>query len=440
MHFQRRGFGPFFSLVLQFLLLVPSARAQVQEEAWNAHVQSTYIRQAKPAFSSAYAGPNSLSSAAEMSYSVTGTASFGLRLPAATEVYFDPEVAQGKPMSGLLGLAGFPNGELAKTSGDKPKAYLARLFVRKVVALGGESQPVESGANQLAGSVSTDRLVLTAGVLSVLDIFDNNALAHDPRTQFMNWALMTHAAYDYPADARGYTRGLAAEYIAGDWALRAGRFAVPKSPNQLALDDDLLRHYSDQIEVGRDYAWAGQSGTVRVLAFRMKAVMARYADALNGGGTPQDLALVRRNAQQKWGYGLDLEHHVTADLGLFARAFHADGRTETDAFTEADGSLSAGVQLKGSSWGRGEDVVGLGLARSQLSAGHRRYLQQGGLTVFLGDGTLRYGREQDAELYYSARLVEGVYLTADAQRIRNPGYNADRGPVAVYSLRVHWEI
>jgi len=439
MRVQYRGFGP---LVLFFVLLACACTARAQElaqELWNAHFQSTYVRQFKPAFHSPYAGPNSLSGQAEASYSFTGTAAFGLQLPASTEVYFDPEVAQGVPMSGLLGLSGFPNGELAKTSGDRPKAYVARLFVRHTIALGGEPQALESAANQLAATTTANRLVLTAGVLSALDIFDGNAYAHDPRMQFMNWALMTHAAYDYPADARGYTRGLAAEYIAGDWALRAARFAVPEAPNGLALDYRLLRHFSDQIEASHDYALAGQSGTVRLLLFRMQAVLARYADALGSSGTPEPLADVRRARQVKQGLGFNIEHHVSDDVGAFARAFRADGRTETDAFTEADGSLSAGVQLKGTGWGRGDDAVGLGVACSSLSDEHRRYLQRGGLSVFLGDGTLRYRPEQDLELYYSARLTGELFLSADAQRIRNPGYNADRGPVSVYSLRLHWE-
>ncbi|MDY0747305.1 carbohydrate porin [Paucibacter sp. R3-3] len=435
MRVQFRGLG----LLIAFVFLTSIGCAARAQEAWNAHFQSTYVRQFKPTFHSPYAGPNSLSGQAETSYSFTGTAAFGLRLPSATEVYFDPEIAQGIAMSGLLGLAGFPNGELAKTSGDKPKAYVARLFARHTVELGGESQSLESSANQLGGATTANRLILTAGVLSVLDIFDVNAYAHDPRMQFMNWALMTHAAYDYAADSRGYTQGLAAEYIVGNWALRAGRFAVPKEPNQLQLDHHLFTHFSDQIEASHDYELAGQSGTVRLLMFRMRAVMARYGDALGDEGPPQPLADVRRGNQVKQGFGLNVEHHLSEDLGAFARAFRADGKTETYAFTEADASVSAGLQLKGSAWTRSDDVLGLGVARSSLAAEHRRYLQDGGATFFLGDGALRYRPEQDLELYYSADLAHGLFLTGDAQRIRNPGYNADRGPVSVYSIRLRWE-
>ena len=41
--------------------------------------------------------------------------------------------------------------------------------------------------------------------------------------------------------------------------------------------------------------------------------------------------------------------------------------------------------------------------------------------------------------YYCVSLPKGVSLTADWQRIANPGYNADRGPASFYALRLHWE-
>jgi hypothetical protein len=269
----------------------PLAWAQEQEqEAANAHVQATSVWQKKTSFRSPYEGTNSLSGAAEKSRSFTGTAAFGVRLGPSTEAYADPEVALGIPLSGLLGLAGFSNGELAKTSGANPTFYRARLFLRHTIGLGGGKTAVASAANQLASSYDSRRLVITAGNLSLLDLFDANAYAHDPRTQFLNWALMTHAAYDYAADSRGYTSGLAVEYIDDGWAVRAGRFAVPRRPNQLQLDERIMQHHGDQVEVARDYGDARWGGTVRVLAFRMRAVMASYRDALTeadlGGGAP----------------------------------------------------------------------------------------------------------------------------------------------------------
>ena len=424
------------------LLLMPVAASAQDQESWNAHFQSTYIRQIQPAFHSTYAGPHSLRAQPGASYSLTATAALGVRLGDDTEAYIDPEVAQGVPLSGLGGLAAFPNGELAKTSGADPKLYLARLFVRHAFELGGETAVADADANQLKSTYAARRVVVTAGRISLLDVFDASSYAHDPRTQFMNWALMTHGAYDYPADARGYTDGLAVDYDDGPWTLRAGRFAEPKAPNGLALDGDLLRHYGDQVELVHAHALGALTGAVRVLAFRARARMATYEDALAAApaGTAPSLDAARNAVHAKSGLGVDAEQQLAPDLGVFVRAMRSDGRTETYAFTESDASFSAGLSLKGDRWSRGKDTVGLALGADAISSAHRTYLARGGVTAFLGDGALRYGREKVAELYYSADLGAGFALTADVQRVANPGYNKDRGPVSFYAVRLHWEV
>ena len=431
-----------FRFPLVAALCLPAAVLAQDQESWNAHFQSTYIRQVQPAFHSPYEGPHSLRGARGASYSLTATADLGVRLGPDTEAYLDPEAVQGVPLSGLGGLAAFPNGELAKTSGASLKLYRARLFVRHTFELGGETTTVDGDANQLKSSYASRRIVVTAGNVSVLDLFDASSDAHDPRTQFMNWALMTYGAYDYPADARGYTNGVAVDYDDGPWTLRAGRFAEPKSPNGLPLDNDLLRHYGDQVELVHTHALGGYAGAVRVLAFRARARMATYEDALAAApaGSVPNLDSVRTGTHVKSGLGVDVEQQVAPDLGAFVRAMKADGRTETYAFTESDASLTAGLSLKGARWSRNKDTVGFALGADALSPAHRTLLARGATTAFLGDGALRYGRERVAELYYSAELGAGFVLTADAQHVANPGYNKDRGPVAFYALRLHWEV
>lgn len=413
------------------LLSVPAWAQTVDTENWNAKFQATYVWQNQPSFAAAYSGPNSLSPDREKSYSFTATAAFGVRPWAGGELYFDPEVAQGVPLSHLTGLGGFTNGEIARTAGPTPTFYRARLFLRQIWGMDGTLQPVESDANQLAGTVDSRRWVLTAGNLSVQDVFDNNAYSHDPRTQFLNWALMTHGAYDYAADARGYSWGTALEYDHDDWAIRAGRFLQPKEPNQQALDTRLFRHYGDQIELERDYRLGDQAGALRLLAYRNRALMARYEDALARAArtnTTPDLNAVRFSDQTKQGIGINLEQALSKDVGLFARALWADGQTETYAFTEIDRSTSMGIIVKGSGWGRAQDTVGMAGARNALSSAHRSYLAAGGLGFFLGDGRLNYRPEDIAEAYYSLHLYKATWLTADMQYIRNPGYNGDRGP------------
>lgn len=411
-----------------------------EEENRNAKFQTTYIWQGKAPFNAAYSGPNSLSPEREKSYSFTGTAFLGIRPWAGGELYFNPEVAQGVPLSNLTGLGGFTNGEIARTAGPTPTFYVAKAFLRQTWGLGGTQNAVDSAANQLAGTMDSRRIALTIGKLSVTDIFDNNAYSHDPRTQFLNWSLMTAGAYDYAADSRGYSWGAALEYYHDDWALRAGRFIQPKVPNQLALDQNIFSHYGDQIEVEHDHILDGQPGKVRLLAFRNRTVMSRFQDALDyaalHGGVP-DINNVRYGNQIKYGFDLNLEQQLTPDVGVFGRASWANGKTETYAFTEIDNSFAAGAVVQGSAWGRTQDSMGVALVQNGLSRQRRGYLAAGGISFFIGDGALNYRPERILETYYSLGAVKGTWLTLDYQYIRNPAYNAERGPVSIGAVRLH---
>src|SRR5258707_13698396 len=349
-------------LVAGILALAEVGYAQDVTEETSAKFQATYVWQRKDPFAATYSGLHSLSPDREKSYSLTATATLGTRTWRGGELYFDPEVTQGVPLSGLTGLGGFTNGEIARTSGPSATFYRARLFARQTWGFGGGSEKMEPDTNQLAGSVDRQRLVLTAGNLSVLDIFDDNAFSHDPRTQFLNWSLMTHGAYDFAADARGYSWGLALEYFHDDWRLRAGRFIQPKEPNQLALDPRIFKHYGDQIEIERAYALTERPGKGRFLAFRSVARMARYQDALDlaaqAGGPPGTNAMPTGDGVKR-GFGINFEQEISSSVGLFGRASWADGQTETYAFTEIDRSLSGGVSVKGATFGRPQDTLGI---------------------------------------------------------------------------------
>ncbi len=411
-----------------------------QEEALGAKFQTTYVWQRKYPFGAAYTGPNSLIPEIEKSYSFTATAALGARTWKGGEVYFDPEITQGVPLSRLTGLGGFTNGEIARTSGPNLTLYSARLFLRQTWGPGGDREAVESDANQLAGSVESRRLVLTAGKLSVQDLFDDNAYSHDPRTQFLNWSLMTYGAWDFAADARGYSWGFALEYFDGAWALRAARFMMPKESNGLALNPRIFASFGDQIELERSHMLFGRAGKLRVLAYRNQADMGGYRDSIadaNASGSTPDLATSRKT-RVKYGFGVNLEQSLSPDAGVFARASWNNGEAETFAFTEIDRSLSAGVLIKGAGWNRATDSVGVALVRNGISGPHRDYLAAGGLGFFIGDGQLSYRTENIFEAFYSLGVVKEVWVSADFQRIFDPAYNADRGPVSVVSARFHY--
>jgi hypothetical protein len=431
---------------VSFLAAVVPAAAMAQapvpeDEQWSLHAQATYIYQKKPAFTSPYEGTNSLTGQPARDYSFTTTIFAGARLWKGGEAYANLEGVQGVPISELTGLGGLTNGELQKTAGPKLNWYRARLFLRQTVGFGGGIEPVEADKNQLGGTVDKRRLVITAGNLAVMDIFDTNKFAHDPRTDFMNWSLITSGAYDFAADSRGYSWGIAAEWYDEGWAARIGRFAQPKESNGLPLDFRLFRHYGDQIELERAVELAGRPGKLRVLLFRNVAVMGRFRDALaeaKATGGPPDLTRVRR-LTSKYGIAANAEQELTDELGGFVRASWSNGQAETYAFTEIDRSVAAGLMLKGKQWKRDKDELALAFVVNGLSAAHRDYLAAGGLGFFLGDGRLNYRTEQIAEAYYSVALGKSAWLTFDMQRIRNPAYNADRGPASFYAARLHLE-
>ena len=413
-----------------------------QTETAGAHYQLTYIWQYKPGFNAAYSGDNSLVPEVEISNTFTATAYFGFRPWAGGEIYFNPEMNEARVFSNVTGLGGFPNGEVTRASGPTPQYYRQRLFLRQTWNQGGSDLKLASDLNQLAGVVDKNRFVVTAGNFSALDVFDNNSYAKDTRRQFMNWGHMTYAAYDYAADARGFGWGAAAEWYQDDWVLRFGRMTGPVNPNELPVDFDILNHYGDQIEVEHAHELHGRPGKVRVLVWRNRAVLARYRDAINYGlanNQAPDIFKVRFGEQFKYGLGISLEQAITPDLGVFSRAMQADGATETHAFTEADQSIAAGVSLQGSAWGRANDTLGVSLMQNGLSKDRREYLEAGGISFFIGDGRLRYRPEQIFEMYYSLSVARKTFITFDYQRIHNPAYNADRGPVDIGGVRLHTE-
>jgi hypothetical protein len=409
--------------------------------------QSTYNWQRHAAFRQAYAGPFSLTAARDTMYTWSLTAHLGLRPWRDGEIYFNPELAQGVPFSqALVGLGGFTNGEITRAGGSTARLYRQRLFLRQTFNQGGGSEKLEGEANQLAGTVDRRRVVLTVGNFSTLDVFDDNAYAKDPRTQFMNWGHWTYAAYDYAADARGFGWGAAIAILHDDWALRLGRMSGPKEPNGLPVDLALLKHYGDQLEVEHTHQLNGRTGKIRVLAWHNRAQLASFADALRWQQThpgsydsPVALLAVRGAEKNKYGLGVNIEQSLGPEAGVFLRAMHADGRTETHAFTEVDSSLSLGLSIQGTGWGRADDRAGLAAASNRLSPDRRRFLEAGGTSFFIGDGALRYRPESIAEVYYSLRAAPGAWFTADLQRIGNPAYNADRGPLLVVAARLHAE-
>ena len=412
-----------------------------ESDAWNVHAQTTFLPQTYPSFRSPYAGADSLPGRSQTQATWTMTAFLGVRLWEGGEFYFDPEIAQGFGLNGTLGLAGFPNGEAQKAGAEYPKIRPQRYYLKQTFGLGGQQEDVADGPNQLAGKRDIDRVTLIVGRFAVGDFFDNNAYAHDSRADFMNWAMWSSAAYDFPADLPGYTRGAVVELNRKDWALRAAVLEVPSAPNSDVLT---FKTGGTVVEFEERYTIFDQPGKLRLGAFGTQGNTGNYRQALavEAADPAQDINVVMTGIQHtnpKYGVYANLEQQVAKDVGLFARASWNDGQNQILSFTDIDRSLSGGLSIKGSSWGRPSDTIGIGGAINGLSNAHRDFLAAGGIGLLIGDGQLNYRPEQILEAYYAYALGKGFTLTADYQFITNPAYNADRGPVSIFSGRLHGE-
>lgn len=410
-------------------------------------LQATLIDQQLFKFRSLYEGPHSLLSRNENEKTDSYTLYAGVRLTRGLEVFVNPEMVRGNGLSTGLGLAGFTNGDVVRNPALGMDPYLARYFVRYTLATGHGEEKIAPGENQIEGLRPTHRLVFTAGKLGTNDIFDVNSYANSTRTQFMNWALINNAAYDYAADTRGYAQGAAIEWIHPDWAVRIGRFQMPKVANGIDLQKNLEHFHGDQIELELHPPLLRHQSplVVRLLGFVNVAHMGNYRAALalaRQTGGPPDITRVERNSAIKYGFGLNFEQGLADNgaTGIFGRYGWNDGATESYAYTEVERSACLGFQLSGAHWHRKDDRFALALVQNDLSAAHRDYLAAGGLGFLLGDGKLNYGSEQILETYYNYQVAKPLTFSLDYQFINNPGYNRDRGPVSVLSFRVHLEL
>jgi len=434
-------------LIIIFLIFVSSWTFSQQKDTlkndwFTIHAQTTVINQFKPAFSAKYTGPNSLTTQQEDRTSITSTLFLGVKLWKGASVFFDPELAGGYGLSQTVGIAAAPNGETYRTGNPAPEVYIARLFYRQIFALTTEKDYQESDFNHLGEYLPNKYLALTIGKIGITDYFDDNNYSHDPRTQFMCWALMDNGAWDYPANVRGYTPSIVLEFVSPRNELRYGFSLVALVANGSDMNWHILEANSNTLEYTYRYKLNKRKGAIRLLGFFTTANMGNYNESLLLDPQNPVIENTRENGHTKYGFGINAEQEINDFTGCFLRAGWNDGNNETWAFTEIDRTLSAGITMTGEKWSRNNDNIGLAYVVSGLSKPHRDYLQAGGDGFLLGDGNLNYGFEHLTELYYSAELVKNhIYLSLAYQLLINPGYNIDRqGPVNIFSVRLHARI
>jgi high affinity Mn2+ porin len=406
--------------------------------------QANFIFQAHPPFHAASSGKNSLNPHYEKATSRVLTLYTGVRLNNSTELLLDMEEAGGAALSTGLGLAGFTNLDIVRNPLLSKAPYVARGMIHKVFALSTDKIESERSALSLFDELPRRRLELRFGKLSMVDFLDQNSAATDTHFQFTNWAVDNNGAYDYAADTRGYTVGLIADYEDRNWGFRFAEALMPKVANGIDLVWRPWQVHAENWEYElRHGIIPRKAGVVRLLAYTNYANMGIYRDAVAGF----EKGLVSRpeitdhpwHITRKYGFGINVEQSLTSYLTVFGRFGWDNGKTESFAYTEVDQTFAGGLGVKGAVWRRRHDRAGLALVTNAISKDHQTYLADGGYGFLIGDGALRYGREDIVESYYTAHLWRGIYVAPGLQHIVNPGYNRERGPVLVGSFRLHLE-
>jgi high affinity Mn2+ porin len=406
---------------------------------WSFHGQLTYVEQGYFGFHSPYEGASSLSGSSHLRNTVSATVFLGRRLWRGGEICFNPEFMQGFGLSDVHGVGAFPNGEAQKSSFMFPRFNAARLFLSQTFGFGGDKEIIEDGPNQIAGERSVSRLTVTVGKFAVLDYFLLNAYAGEPRTAFLNWNAYGGGSYDWTMDKLSWTWGGLVDLNQKWWAIRAGYFLLPVESNSNYFDTHIPERGQVTAELELRYSPFARPGKLLLFGWLSHGNMGSYADALAlplaVSGYP-DITLTRQE-RTNYGFVVSIEQAMRADFGLFSRVSWSPGRTEIMGWTDCDESLSMGAALKGKSWWRPSDTLGIVWVAEGLSAISRQYFAAGGMGILIGDGKLNYRPEMVVEAYYAFSPVKWAALTFDYQLIANPGYNADRGPVSIFSGRIH---
>jgi hypothetical protein len=410
--------------------------------------QTNFIFQAHPGFHADYSGLHSLSPHYDKATSRVMTLYTGVRLNNSTELLVDIEEAGGTALSTGLGLAGNTDLDIVRNPLLSKAPYLGRGMIHKVFAFSKDKIENQRSFLSLFDELPRRRLEIRFGKFSLPDFFDMNSVGSDTHFQFDNWSVDNNGAWDYAADTRGYTVGVVADYEDRNWGFRFAEGLMPKVANGIDLVWRPWQVHAENWEYElRHGVIPKKAGIVRLLAYTNYANMGIYRDAVtefldHSAPEPETIPEITNHPwhiTRKYGFGVNLEQNLTRNVTAFARWGWDNGKTESFAYTEIDLTFVEGVGVNGAKWHRKQDRAGIAFVSNGIKKDHQVYLADGGLGFLLGDGRLNYGRENIVESYYTAHVWRGIYVAPGIQYVVDPGYNRDRGPVVVPSLRAHVE-
>ncbi len=284
------------------------------------------------------------------------------------------------------------------TNSDDSFAILAQAYYQLTWPL----KP--TGFNDQPG----DRIELTLGKMDFFGFFDQNAVAGDEASQFLNNAFVHNPLLDtggdIGADNYGFAPGARLGYYnEGDgllgWGVSLGIFAAG---NGARFD-------------GRD-----NGGPLSVVQFELSPKQingeprGNYRIYAWNNGSTEDL---EGNRQRHRGWGISVDQRLGRDWNLFARYGH---RTSGEgAFDQA---LTGGFEFSGASWGRRHDAIGVGLGLLKTSQAQK-------LASGIG------GNERLAEIYYRGKINEHLEISPHYQWISHPQGNSSVPDINVLGVR-----
>ena len=258
------------------------------------------------------------------------------------------------------------------------------------------------------------RIEVTAGKIDPFAFFDQNAVADDETTRFMNNAFVHNPLLDSGGDAGvdryGFTPGMRVAYVdtrddTNGWSAALGVFG--SAPGARWTGPLRERFVIAQLETTRRVV-AGQPGTWRLYAWN------------NGRAADFDGEVERRG-----GFGLSIDQRTGETVTLFARA----GRT-SGGHVRFDRAWTIGAEIAGDAWRRARDAAGIAAGFLRTSDAFRERTADTTFTGYAASGT-----ERIAEIYYRWRIGSHCDVAPDVQWIRRPGGDGTAPAIVVAGVR-----
>lgn len=267
-----------------------------------------------------------------------------------------------------------------------------------------------------------EHLYFTAGKIDPFVFFDQNSVADDESSRFLNNVFVHNplldSGGDVGADAYGFAPGAIVQYVnerekGSEWGLSLGAFGSGAGANfSGSLGDPLLIFQAET-------------------AARFNYLPGRYRAYFwnNGRGVGYDGIEARHS-----GVGISVDQKLAEDLTVFGRYGH-----QLQGKVRFDRALTLGIEYAGSDWGRAADAMGFAIGALRTSGDFRN----DSLTVDGdGDGNPDYGYaatgwERQLEIYYRYKLNGSVELSPDFQWIQRPAADGSAKAIKVIGLRAN---